>query len=41
MSKHDMPKDEIVDKIQAGEMSRREFNRVLAAAGISVALHQK
>jgi len=36
MSKYDMPNDEIVDKVRSGAMSRREFNRVLAAAGISM-----
>ena len=36
MSKYDLPNDEIVDKVRSGEMSRREFNRVLAAAGVSV-----
>ncbi len=37
MHKKSIPNDEVIDKLQAGEMSRREFNRILAAAGIAVA----
>ncbi len=35
MKKHYMPNDEVIDKMKSGEMSRREFNRVLAAIGIA------
>lgn len=34
MNKYDMPNDEVIDKIKSKEMSRREFGRILAAAGI-------
>ncbi len=36
MSKNDIPNDEIVDKLKSGSMSRREFNNILAAAGIAI-----
>lgn len=37
MSKYDIPNDEVVDRLNSGDMSRRDFNRILAAAGLIVA----
>ncbi|MEM7564794.1 MAG: extracellular solute-binding protein [Pseudomonadota bacterium] len=34
MSKYDIPNDEVIDQLKSGEMSRRDFSKVLAAAGI-------
>ena len=37
MSKDEIPNDELVDRYQSGDMSRREFSKALAAAGVFMA----
>ena len=36
MKKDDIPHDEVIDRLKSGDLSRRDFNRVLAAAGIAM-----
>ena len=38
MKKTDISSDEILDKLQSGRMSRRNFNKILGAAGISMVM---
>ncbi len=36
MKHHDLPHDEVIDRVKTGNVSRRDFNKILAAAGISM-----
>jgi len=36
MKKDDIPHDEVIDRLKSGDLSRRDFNRALAAAGIAM-----
>ncbi len=36
MKKNDYSHDELIDRLKAGKMSRRRFNQILGAAGISM-----
>ncbi len=36
MKKNDMPNDEVIDRLKSRDLSRRDFNSILAAAGIAM-----
>jgi spermidine/putrescine transport system substrate-binding protein len=36
MSKHNIPHDEAIDRLKTGHLSRRDFSKILAAAGVSM-----
>ncbi len=38
MKKSDFSANELIDKLQSGQMSRRRFHQILGAAGLSMVM---